>query len=327
MNIEQNKKKRKIRLYERRFEKVEKLGEGVYGKVYKVKLSENEVDSGKQQYYAIKVFKENSLTEGMDVTALREISILKEIKHENIVKLHDMFYGITSLFLAYEYVDIELSKILYSPLNLNESIIKNFMYQMLSGLATLHKNGVLHRDLKPQNLLINSNGILKIADFGFARFIASPEEEMTGGVISDWYRPPEILFGAKYYSYSIDVWSIGCIFGELILKEPLFRATGEVEMLKKIFSLLGVPDDSWPDCNQLPKFLLFEGGVPITIKEKFSTYSISKEGIDLLEKMLKLNPNKRISAEEALNDVYFKTEPFISENEEISKIVNSILKK
>ncbi len=127
-------------------------------------------------------------------------------------------------------------------ITLTDNIVKGLMKQFLKGLAEVHKFNVIHRDLKPQNLLISTEGVLKIADFGFARFIASPGREMTTGVISDWYRPPEIFFGATFYSYAIDIWSAGCIFAEFLQKFPLFPGYGEKDILTQIFYLLGVPN-------------------------------------------------------------------------------------
>jgi len=154
-----------------------------------------------------------------------------------------MFYSLDNLFIAYEFLDKDLSKIILDQkYQLTEAIIKGFMLQFLTGLAELHKFQVLHRDIKPQNLLVSKKGVLKIADFGLARIIASPGRKMTIGVVSDWYRPPEIFFGSTYYSYSIDIWSAGCIFAEFLIREPIFWGNGEKEILSKIFYLLGVPN-------------------------------------------------------------------------------------
>ncbi len=233
-----------VKLYDRKFSKVEKLGEGVYGKVYKVCLKEDEnLKPDERTYFALKKFERRHFEEGMDFTALREITILREINHENVVRFLDTFYGSGNLFIAYELLDRDLSNIIGNKhINLSENIIKGLMRQFLSGLAEIHKYNVIHRDLKPQNLLISKTGTLKIADFGFARFIASPGREMTTGVISDWYRPPEIFFGAKYYSYAVDIWSAGCIFAEFLQKFPLFFGHGEKDILTQIFYLIGVPN-------------------------------------------------------------------------------------
>jgi len=263
----------------------------------------------------------------MDFTALREIAILKELNNVNIVKIIDMFYGANSLYLAYEYIDKDLSHIIYSKdIVMTEGGIKGLMKQFLNGLAEIHKYNVIHRDLKPQHLLLSKKGVLKIADFGFSRFIASPNRKMTVGVISNWYRPPEIFFGTQYYSYSIDIWSAGCIFAEFLMKSPIFYTPhqdirGEKEILTKIFYLLGVPNEfTWPGVAQLNLFKVFSPGDVETIDAKFANYSV--EARDLLEKMLVLDPNKRITAEEALDHPYFTVEPLPSTYEEIEKIIN-----
>lgn len=183
----------------------------------------------------------------MDFTALREITILKELNHENIVKLCDMFYSTNNLFIAYEFIDNDISHIIHNKeITMTEGVIKGLLYQLLLGLSEIHKFHVVHRDLKPQNLLLSKFGELKIADFGFARIIASPERKMTTGVVSEWYRPPEIFFGAEFYAYSVDIWSTGCIFAEFLQKEPLFYGQNEREILTKIFYLLGIPTVNIP---------------------------------------------------------------------------------
>lgn len=307
-------KKKNIKLYNKKVEKIEKIGEGVYGKVYKVRL----LDEPTETFYALKQFPTKT-REGIDITALREITILREICHENIVKIEETFYGMTCLFVAYEFLDCELSKFMYT-LNPEESIIKGLMYQFLNGLDCLKQYGVLHRDIKPQNILLKKDGTLKIADFGFARFICTPGRKMTQGVISDWYRPPEIFFGATYYSYSADIWSAGCILGEMLLGSPMFRGDGEINILTKIFSLLGVPNETvWPNYTQLENVKMFTPADVVTIRKKFPR--LSQEGVDLLEKMLQLDPNKRISASEAMNHDYFKVDPKPATKEEIAELI------
>ena len=327
-NINHNKK---VKLYETTFDKIQKLGEGTYSVVYKVskKNSNNEI-----VYYALKKFKKIYNNFGCNDSALKEITILKEIFHENILKIKDTFYSINELFILYEYIDYDFitlnTKNYYKYLT--ESDTKNLMKQMLTGFNILHKNGILHRDIKPDNLMINKDGVLKIVDFGLARFITTPDKKMSQYVVSSYYRPPEIFFGAAFYSYSIDIWSIGCIFAELLLKDkPIFYSEqiGEgintIGILLEIFKLLGVPNDTnWPNVNQLCDYKYFERGEPLTIKKKFAR--CSAEAVDLLEKMLVLNPNNRISCENALKHPYFQVEPKPSDNKRIGDLFGGKLK-
>ena len=314
-------KPKKYYLFNQRFQKVELLGSGSYGYVYKVELKDKP-----GEYYALKKFRENNNNnEGFNSSAIREITILKELKHENIEKIIDTFYCINSLYVQYEYIECVLSKLIRLNIDkgkklLSEADIKGIMQQILTGLAEIHRNGILHRDLAPSNILINKNGVVKIGDFGLARFIASPDKPMTSGIITRYYRPPEILFQAKFYSYNIDVWSAGCILAEMLLNEVLFKGADDIDMMKKIFTLLGIPNDSiWPNAIQLDKYIPFTGGPAETIQKKFSKFS--EDCRDLLEKMLVLNPNDRISAAEALNHRYFTNEPLPSSKEKIAEII------
>ena len=325
--MEEGKKKekeKKQKLFNQRFNNIEVLGEGAYGKVYKVESVNNP-----GEYYALKKFKESKYLEGFNISAIREIAILKELNHENIEKVIDTFYGINCLYVQYEYIECVLAKLI--KLNyennkqfLSQSDIKGIMFQILTGLAEIHNNGILHRDLAPSNILINKNGIIKIADFGLSRFIASPDRPMTRGVITKYYRAPEICFGAQFYSFSIDIWSAGCILAEMLLCDVLFRGDDDIQILSKIFTLLGIPNENnWPDVKQLKFFAVFKGGPALTIQKKFANFS--EESRDLLEKMLVLDPNKRITANEALKHPYFYCEPLSSGKERIAEIVKNYL--
>ena len=325
--MEEGKKKekeKKQKLYNQRFTNIEVLGEGAYGKVYKVESANNP-----GEYFALKKFKESKNHEGFNISAIREIAILKELNHENIEKVIDTFYGINCLYVQYEYIECVLTKLIKMNLErnkqfLNQADIKGIMFQILTGLAEIHNNGILHRDLAPSNILINKNGIIKIADFGLSRFIASPDRPMTRGVITKYYRAPEICFGAQYYSFSIDIWSAGCILAEMLLCDVLFRGDDDIQILSKIFTLLGTPNENnWPDVKQLKDYAVFKGGPPYTIQKKFANFS--EESRDLLEKMLVLDPNKRITANEALKHPYFSCQPLPSGKERIAEIVKNYL--
>lgn len=321
-NKKNKEKEKKIKLFNRVIKKVELLGQGGYGNVYKVEF----VDKP-GEYYALKKYNLRN-KEGFDKSALREITILKEINHENIEKIMDMFYDINSLFVLKEYHDVELRKLISKNLqypkviNLTHADKKGIMKQILVGLIELHKNGILHRDLAPANILINKQGVVKISDFGLSRLIASPGRPMTQGVVTKFYRAPEIFFGSKFYSFSIDVWSVGCIFSEMLLENILFIGDSDVEIIKNICNLLGPPNDiNWPDAIQLPKFRLVKGSPQFSIKKKFGKFG--DECSDLMEKILVLNPNSRITAEEALNHPYFKVDPQPANKERIAQVIKN----
>lgn len=198
--------------------------------------------------------------EGVPSSALREICLLKELKHKNIVRLYDVLHSDKKLTLVFEHCDQDLKKY-FDSLNgeISSEIVKSFMYQLLRGLAFCHSHNVLHRDLKPQNLLINKNNELKLADFGLARAFGIPVKCYSAEVVTLWYRPPDVLFGAKLYTTSIDCWSAGCIFAELAnAGRPLFPGSDVDDQLKRIFKLLGTPtEDNWPGLTQLSDYKPF----------------------------------------------------------------------
>lgn len=193
-----------------KYEKLEKIGEGTYGTVFKAKNRET------HEIVALKRVRLDDDDEGVPSSALREICLLKELKHKNIVRLYDVLHSDKKLTLVFEHCDQDLKKY-FDSLNgdIDPDVVKSFMYQLLRGLAFCHSHNVLHRDLKPQNLLINKNGELKLADFGLARAFGIPVKCYSAEVVTLWYRPPDVLFGAKLYTTSIDMWSAGCIFAEL----------------------------------------------------------------------------------------------------------------
>ncbi|XP_015253321.1 PREDICTED: cyclin-dependent kinase 16-like [Cyprinodon variegatus] len=214
--------------------KLDKLGEGTYATVYKgrSKLTENLV-----------ALKEIRLEheEGAPCTAIREVSLLKDLKHANIVTLHDIIHTQKSLTLVFEYLDKDLKQYLEDCGNIiHVHNVKLFLFQLLRGLSYCHGRKVLHRDLKPQNLLINERGELKLADFGLARAKSIPTKTYSNEVVTLWYRPPDILLGSTDYSTHIDMWGVGCIFYEMMTGRPLFPGSSVEEELHFIFKLLGM---------------------------------------------------------------------------------------
>lgn len=288
-----------------KYEKLDKIGEGTYGVVFKAK------DTSTGEVYALKKIRLESEDEGIPSTAIREIALLKELQHPNIVKLHDVIHTDKKLTLVFEYLDQDLKKLL--DLSGNEGLdmptIKSFLNQLLKGIAHCHKNRVLHRDLKPQNLLINREGILKLADFGLARAFGIPVKNYTHEVVTLWYRAPDILMGSKKYSTSVDIWSVGCIFAELVNRKPLFAGASEEDQLDKIFKIRGTPTtDEWPDMAELP---LYKDDFPIYDAKSLLDIvpELNEEGLDLLDQMLKCDPSQRISAADALKHPFLEDAP------------------
>jgi len=287
-----------------RYLKMEKVGEGTYGVVYKAK------DLVTGDIVAMKKIRLDAEDEGVPSTAIREISLLKELNHPNIVRLVNVLLIENKLYLVFEFLDKDLRK--YSDIvkkNMHKMLIKSYLYQLLKGICFCHQHRVLHRDLKPQNLLIDRKGNLKIGDFGLARAVGIPLRTYTHEVVTLWYRAPEILLGGRQYSTPVDVWSIGCIFAEMVTCSPLFPGDSEIDQLFKIFRCLGTPtEETWPGVSN---FKDFKPTFPQWIGNNLAKQvpGIEPLGLDLLKRMLVYEPSKRISAREALQHEYFKDLP------------------
>lgn len=287
---------------DQRYSKIEKLGEGTYGVVYKAQNR----DSG--EIVALKRIRLDSEEEGVPCTAIREISLLKELKHQNIVRLHDVLHTERKLTLVFEYCDEDLKKFMdkHNGVQIDPMIVKSFMHQLMRGVYFCHEHRVLHRDLKPQNLLINKKMELKLADFGLARAFGIPVRNYSHEVVTLWYRAPDVLMGSRRYSTSIDIWSAGCIFAEMACcGRPLFAGSSVMDQLLHIFKIKGTPnEETWPTVSELPEYL---PDFPVYPKVPLSTVvtSLSKDGLDLLSRMLQYHPDTRISAEEAFCHQYF----------------------
>jgi len=284
-----------------KYEKLEKIGEGTYGQVFKGKNLQT------QEIVALKRVRLDDDDEGVPSSALREICLLKELNHRNIVRLYDVLHSEKKLTLVFEHCDQDLKKY-FDSLNgeIDPDIVKSFMFQLLRGLAFCHSKNVLHRDLKPQNLLINKNGELKLADFGLARSFGIPVRCYSAEVVTLWYRPPDVLFGAKLYTTSIDCWSAGCIFAELAnAGRPLFPGSDVDDQLKRIFKLLGTPnEETWPGMTSLPDYKSFPMYHPNT-NFLLVVPKLNARGRDLLQKLLVCNPSCRLFADEAMAHSYF----------------------
>ncbi|XP_028265547.1 cyclin-dependent kinase 16 [Parambassis ranga] len=280
--------------------KLDKLGEGTYATVYKgrSKLTENLV-----------ALKEIRLEheEGAPCTAIREVSLLKDLKHANIVTLHDIIHTQKSLTLVFEYLDKDLKQYLEDCGNIiHVHNVKLFLFQLLRGLSYCHRRKVLHRDLKPQNLLINERGELKLADFGLARAKSIPTKTYSNEVVTLWYRPPDILLGSTDYSTPIDMWGVGCIFYEMATGRPLFPGSTVEEELHFIFKLLGTPtEQSWPGISSNEEFVAFN--YPQYRAERLSHHTprLNSDGVELLSKLLQFEGKKRMSAEDSMTHHYF----------------------
>ncbi|KAG8899755.1 Cyclin-dependent kinase catalytic subunit [Tulasnella sp. 403] len=246
------------------YSKLEKIGEGTYGVVYKAK------DMVRNKVVALKKIRLEAEDEGVPSTAIREISLLKELNDPHIVSLLEIVHAENKLFLVFEFLDMDLKRYMEAvntpsdttaavvARGLGPDVIKasKFSYQLVKGLHYCHAHRILHRDLKPQNLLIDAEGNLKLADFGLARAFGIPLRTYTHEVVTLWYRAPEVLLGSRHYSTAIDMWSVGCIMAEMIMKgTPFFPGDSEIDQIFRIFRVLGTPtEQNWPGLTQLPDY-------------------------------------------------------------------------
>ncbi|KAG5233738.1 hypothetical protein OIU77_000947 [Salix suchowensis] len=304
------------------FEKLEQIGEGTYGQVYMAR----EIKTG--EIVALKKIRMDNEREGFPITAIREIKILKKLHHENVIKLKEI---VTSqgpekddlgkpddnkykggIYMVFEYMDHDLTGLADRPgIRFTVPQIKCYMRQLLTGLHYCHINQVLHRDIKGSNLLIDNEGNLKLADFGLARsFSNEHQSNLTNRVITLWYRPPELLLGSTKYGPAVDMWSVGCIFAELLHGKPIFPGKDEPEQLNKIFELCGAPDEvNWPGVSKIPWYNNFKPTRPMKRRLREVFRHFDRHALELLERMLALDPAQRISAKDALDAEYFWTDP------------------
>ena len=291
------------------FRCLNKINEGTYGIVYRA------VDLKQRNIVAMKRLKLEKEKDGFPITSLREIKLLMMTSHPNVVTIKEVVVGTSpdKVYMVMEYVEHDLKTLMDSmkeAFTIGE--VKTLMIQLLRGVQHLHDNWVIHRDLKTSNLLLSHSGILKIADFGLAREYGSPLKPYTPIVVTLWYRCPELLLGAKIYSTAVDMWSVGCIFGEFLTGKPLFSAKTEIDQLKNIFKILGTPnDDIWPGVGELPVMSknVFAKQPYNQLKKRFEKSLFSGKGFNLMNGLLTYCPEKRMTAETALNHDFFEETP------------------
>ncbi|KAL0633760.1 hypothetical protein Q9L58_007367 [Maublancomyces gigas] len=306
------------------FEFLNHLGEGTYGVVHRAHDHKTSKIVALKQ---VRIF-DSDRGNGIPITALREISILKSLRHNNVVNVLDVAVGteLDDVYMVMEYAEQDLANLLdHAKVKYSESEIKCLMKQLLEGLEYLHKHDIIHRDIKMSNLLLTAKGVLKIADFGMAREY-SPRP-LTPGVVTVWYRAPELLLSANRYTTAVDLWSAGCIMGELIIQLPLLPGESELEQFALIVKLLGSPSDKiWPKMRLLPG-IYDRGRTAVTEEAPVGTgraryipppigaqrenmlerrlVGQTKETIRLINEMLTFDPERRISAGDALRQRYF----------------------
>ncbi|KAI4308264.1 hypothetical protein L6164_031356 [Bauhinia variegata] len=291
---------------------------------------------------ALKKIRMDNEREGFPITAIREIKILKKLHHDNVIKLKEI---VTSpgpekdeqgrpdgnkykggIYMVFEYMDHDLTGLADRPgMRFTVPQIKCYMRQLLTGLHYCHVNQVLHRDIKGSNLLIDNEGNLKLADFGLARSFSNDHNaNLTNRVITLWYRPPELLLGTTKYGPAVDMWSVGCIFAELLHGKPIFPGKDEPEQLNKIFELCGAPDElNWPGVSKIPWYNQFKPTRPMKRRLREVFRHFERHALELLEKMLTLDPAQRITAKDALDAEYFWTDPLPCDPKSLPKYESS----
>ncbi|KAL2177922.1 kinase-like domain-containing protein [Thermothelomyces heterothallicus CBS 202.75] len=306
----------------RKYIKGKKLGEGTYANVY---LGHSRQDPSLQ--VAIKKIKvQQQYQDGMAPDAVRELKYLRELRHPNIISLLSVFSSKDqNLNLVLEYLplgDLEMLIRDVDHVRYGAGDIKAWMGMLTRAVWFCHDNYVLHRDIKPNNLLIAADGEVKLADFGLARSFADPGRRMTANVITRWYRPPELLFGARHYGGAVDIWSVGMVFAELIIRAPFLAGNTEVEQIALICKHVGTPtEENWPGVTRLREYTVPSEVVPVWGKDAYMGRfgAVGAEGVDLLVRTLALDPKKRITAREMLEHKWWRTDPKPTRKEDLPR--------
>ncbi|XP_066436671.1 cyclin-dependent kinase 9 isoform X2 [Eleutherodactylus coqui] len=306
-----------------KYERLAKIGQGTFGEVFKAKHRQ----TGKKVALK-KVLMENE-KEGFPITALREIKILQLLKHENVVNLieicrtkanqYNRYKG--SIFLVFDFCEHDLAGLLSNThVKFTLSEIKKVMQMLLNGLYYIHRNKILHRDMKAANVLITRDGVLKLADFGLARAFSlaknSQPNRYTNRVVTLWYRPPELLLGERIYGPPIDLWGAGCIMAEMWTRSPIMQGNTEQHQLTLISQLCGsITPEVWPNVDKYELYQKLElpKGQKRKVKERLKAYVKDAYALDLIDKLLVLDPAQRIDSDDALNHDFFWSDPMPSD--------------
>jgi cyclin-dependent kinase 10 len=295
------------------FEKLNRIGEGTYGIVYRA------LDLKSDEIVALKKMRMENEKDGFPVSGLREINLLLNLHHENIVPLTEIVVGkrLDSIFLRMPYCEQDLASLLDNMQKpFTEAQVKCIMKQVFKGLRYLHEKYIVHRDLKVSNLLMTDTGCVKIADFGLAKMYGVPLRPMTPKVVTLWYRAPELLLGSKIQTTAIDMWAAGCILGELLAHRPLMPGKSEIHQVELIVDLLGTPTESiWPGLNELPALKDWKLKRQPYNNLRHTFPWLSEAGIRLLNYLFMYDPTKRATATECIDSSYFRQAPHPCEPE------------
>lgn len=302
-----------------KYEVLKVVGEGAYGLVMKCRVREDP-----SSFVAIKEFKlEEGDPDAEEVkrTMKREVALLRRLQHPHVVQLIEHFSVGEKVFIVMEFVPMNLLEVLEDRANkggLRKDVVRRVIFQVLSAIAFIHKQGVVYRDIKPENVLITEQGDVKLCDFGFARFIKAPEELLTDYVATRWYRAPELLLGPPFkkegvkvycpYGKPVDMWSIGCLMGELLDGEPLFAGDSDIDQLYKIQQVLGPLAESHKSMfkeNPNNQGIVFNIKTPTTLSNRYSGKANSEE-LDFMEGLLDMNPHERKTSEDCLMHTYLQ---------------------
>jgi len=286
-----------------RYQYQSRLGEGISSVVYKA------LDKRRNEHVALKTIDLENEDEGVPSTALREISILHKLKHPNIIELRDVVHHEKQLVIALEFVQWNLREFA-DQFELSSDNICNICKQLYGAIAYCHEQNVIHRDIKPHNILIDKNQVIKLADFGLSRELGIYVRSCTSEVVTLWYRPPDVLGGNQHYGASVDVWSLGCILSELSSPDctPTFPGQDSGETLRKIFQLLGSPDpDLWSDPARFPNYANLSQNFGVYNPQSLEDYfpKLDEDGIDLLRQCWRYDTEARISSRDACMHRYF----------------------